>query len=228
MEPGGGPKALRRVLAYYVDAWPTSFRRFVCTTTAGRLLPASVGCIETTPDDGCSTAHGDDELRMTRRCLAGLVPHPVGRGALEREAVHAVAVNGARDVEVDHLAEGHGAYGGEHRPVDRGLRLGGDGALVPRAVGDRVDAPTRDALGVRHVRHLQPQTRRCDLARADAAHTDAEERVLDGAAVDLEPGAPPLALGGSRSIHHGVGLDDPDGSPRGRRTGAVRPAGAWA
>src|SRR5438093_11324444 len=156
MEPGGGPKAPRRVLAYCettvsrvvhgritVDAWPTSFRRFVCTTTAGRLLPASVGCIETTPDDGCSTAHGDDELRLTRRCLAGVVAHPVGRGALEREAVHAVALNGARDVEVDHLAACHGAHCGEHRPVDRGLRLGGDGALVPRAVGDRVDAPTR-------------------------------------------------------------------------------------
>src|SRR5207302_4272045 len=115
---------------------------------------------------------------MGQAPLARVVDRAVGAGRVDREAVDAVAGDGWGDVEVRDLTYRERAEGRQRRPVDRRLCVPSHRQLIPAAVRDGVDAPARDAPGVRHARDLQLEVRAGDVARADAAHAYPEEGML--------------------------------------------------
>src|SRR5207249_5748822 len=115
---------------------------------------------------------------MGQASLAGVVDYAVGADGVYGEAVDAVARDGGGHVEVRELTRRHRAERRQRRPVDRRLRVPRHRQLVPAAVRYRVDAPARDAPGVGHVGDLELQVGAGDVARADAAHADAEEGML--------------------------------------------------
>src|SRR5207249_3958170 len=120
------------------------------------------------------------------------------------------------------------------RPVDRGLRVPGDRALVPAAARDRMEDAARDALRIGHVRHLQLEVGGGDAARADATDADPEEGALHAggpgrrgdAVIHGEEAARPEVRVRQVGLDVGVGRDR--GERRIGRAEGGRPADAHA
>src|SRR5206468_118889 len=117
--------------------------------------------------------------------------------AVQREAVDAVAADHGGHVELDDLAQPHGAHGREHRTVDRGPGLPRRRQLVPVAVRDGVNPPARVALRRRRAAGLETDGGASEWATRETAHPDPEERLLGRTGVDLEELVPAELRGGA-------------------------------
>src|SRR5205823_3797686 len=106
--------------------------------------------------------------------------------------------------------------------------------FVPPAVRERMEAAAADALGIRHLRHLQPQVGTRDLARADAADVDPQEGALHAGGPGIRGDAivhGELGLGpevGGRQVGLDVGVGRDRGERRVGRAERRRPADAHA
>src|SRR5439155_15165901 len=97
-----------------------------------------------------------------------------------------------------------------------------------------MEAAAADALGIRHLRHLQPQVGTRDLARADAADVDPQEGALHAGGPGIRGDAivhGELGLGpevGGRQVGLDVGVGRDRGERRVGRAERRRPADAHA